>query len=650
MNEQEYRDYLTGLYNRKWLFEECPLKRNREPFSLIYIDLDNFKTVNDLYGHEEGDLVLKQVADALSQSASDVFAVRMSGDEFVLVLSGEQDRKTLTAIYETVLSKIEEKRCEVPGLSVVSVSAGAVNSTEAEGDLLTALNLGDDAMYAAKRSGKHRCVFYEDIREEMLRVKRIQDEAPEAVAQDRFELLCNPLLNLQNGTLMQTRIVALWHREDKTVLYPSQYRPTLESNGFIRVLDQFLLEKLLREMSCFSDRRLLKRKLRFSLEISAILLLDRGLPEKLKALLAENGVKPSELDFSVTERCLLSRDAASLIEGMREIAKTGVSLSLKNYGANFAAIRYLNLLPVETFRFDQRWLRQSLKNHQDRKIVKSVIRMTKDAKKTVAAVGEFDGDERKFLASCGCDASGDYGEDGLFDGTAYKKYIKETLPKDGGVVYDFLHTLEDRDRHYPGVIRGEGIAFVSGISDLHGAVHFPGGNIGENVIELPPRLFAQNSYSIAFWIRPEKMTNWSSAVYMRFEGGFSSFVPYTNADDGISVYRISVDDEGFFDTTSRATRLGEWSFLCFAYDATGEALRYYINGRRAHFETDMPLQLGCRQVLLGGDPFQRSFEGAISSLCIYEYALSDGEVGKMYQSYLKEPGFAGSTEDYWMDS
>ena len=200
-------------------------------------------------------------------------------------------------------------------------------------------------------------------------------------------------------------------------------------------------------------------------------------------------------------------------------------------------------------------------------------------------------------------------------------------------------------------IIGDGITYISGVSDRHGGIHFSGGEIGENVVELPGALFPKDSYTIALWVYPEKKMNWSSAVYARYDGGFISFVPYTGADDGISVFRISVDNEGFFDITTRAIRLNEWSHMCFAYDAKSESVRSYINGRKGPLsQMSMPVMIGCRQVLLGGDPFQRSYVGSISSLCIYNYALSDREAEHLYQSYAAEPGFCGSSEEYWMDT
>ena len=650
MAEQEERDYLTGLYSRKWLFEDCPVRDRSGRFRMLYMDLDNFKAVNDLYGHDEGDRVLKCVASALSENSAGAYPVRMSGDEFVMMIPGERSREEVTAIYESIVRAISARQTEVPGLSVISVSAGAVRSEDGDGSIQHTLNLADDTMYVAKHAGKRRCVFYRDIREKAELERSIADEAPEAVENDRFDMKLLPLLNMQSGMLEQTLVMVRWVRKDGTVLDSSEYRPILENNGYIRVLDLYLLEKLFQMLSKFWKLTPAGRKVRFSIELSWMHFLDRRLEEKLSELFKKYKVKPNNLDFAVAERALSARDVDRILYGMSKVKELGISFSMKNYGSTFAAIRYLNTLPVTSMRFDSKWLHESLKKSQERKLIKSVIRLTKDAHKQIMALGEISADDRKFLAACGCDAAAPMESIPLYELSDYRHYIKEKIPNTSGVVFDFHGNLLDEGGIYPGTMEGDGVTFGKGVSDLRGAIHFSGGIIGENVVSLPPALFSSNSYTIALWICPEKETNWSSAVYMRYEGGFTSFVPFTNADDGISVFRISVDDEGFFDTSCRAIRLNEWSHLCFTYDVFSESVRYYINGRRAQYHTNMPLQIGCRQVLLAGDPFQRSYEGWLSSLRIYSYALSDSEIGALYQSYLNEPGFCGSQEDYWMDA
>ncbi|MBQ9360459.1 MAG: EAL domain-containing protein [Lachnospiraceae bacterium] len=651
MTGNDGRDYLTGIYNRKWLFEDCPVTDESGQFSVIYMDLDNFKAVNDLYGHEEGDRVLKYTAEAIKGSAEDGYPVRMSGDEFVLVLPGDRTRENLTEIYKNIVRKIAEGQKTEAGLALISLSAGAITRQGEGQSLQEVMNLGDNAMYMAKHAGKRRCVFYEDIKDKAEHDKRIEDEAPQAIKDDCFVLRLNPLLNMQNGMLEQTRVIAVWVRADGRELMPGEYRPILESNGYIRMLDTYLLEKLFRMLADMDISGFEAQNIRFSMEMSWLHFLDRKLENVLLEYSGKYNVPLSAIDISIAERALTARNIDRLIFGMKQLSEHGVSMSMKNFGSNFISIRYLNAVPVQAYMFDSKWLTASLEDEKNRRLVKSVIRLTKNAHKMVVAIGETEKLDRRFLADCGCDAIGDNAKQEFYEAGVYADIIEEKIPTNSSVIYDFNGNLKDRLGRYEGRFDGIGITFARGVTDNSGAVHFAGGDIGKNVIELPKEIFARNSYTIALWVYPEKEMNWSSAVYARFDGGFISFVPYTNADDGISVFRISVDSEGFFDTSCRAIKLNAWSHLCYAYDADSETVRSYINGRKGVvFSGNMPTMIGCRKVLLGGDPFQKSYVGSISSLCIYDYALSDSAAEELYQGYTKEPGFRGLKEDYWMDT
>ncbi|MCR5650404.1 MAG: EAL domain-containing protein, partial [Lachnospiraceae bacterium] len=357
------------------------------------------------------------------------------------------------------------------------------------------------------------------------------------------------------------------------------------------------------------------------------------------------------IDIALAERSLAARDTDRLIFGMKRIAGMNVSISIKNFGSCFASVGYMNRLPVETFVFDSKWLEHNLDDGADRRLVKSIIRLTKDAHKNIVAYGFSDRIDRAFLTACGCDATGDKSDASFFLPGDYSEHVNDKLSGKVSAVYDFNKTLCTDSGNDEGSFTGDGVSYTDGVTKKRGALYFSGGPVGENTVELPCSLFSKNSYTIALWINPEKEMNWSSVVYARFDGGFISLVPYTNAEDGISVFRISEDEEGFFDTSSRAIMINEWSHICICYDAESESVRMYINGRKGPVSNGgMPMLRGCRKVLLGGDPFQKSYVGSISSLCIYNYALSGNEVKQLYESYTTEPGFKGFCEEYWMDT
>lgn len=645
-----YGDFLTGIYNRSWLFEKSPVVEQRMKFSLMYMDLDNFKTVNDVYGHEAGDSVLKCAADALSKNAGeDGFPVRMSGDEFVLIFTRVLSKEEFTEIYGNILRDIFMNRTTIPGISVISVSAGAVISESEHTTLHEMLKMGDETMYVAKRSGKRRCVFFDDIKEQRAMEHKIEEEASDAIKNDRISFEFLPLLNMQSSMLELTEVVPVWTCPDGTKFYPEDYRPVLENNGYIREMDLYIVDRLFRILDRFQYSADKGRKIRFSIELSRLLFLDRQLENSLKDHFSDYKVTPEEIDISLTEKALGIRGTERMIFGMGRIADLGVTFSLRDFGSNFMAIRYINTIRISTVFFDSEWIMNALKEKQSRKTIRSIVRLVKDANNMIVVKGNPDAADKLFLARRGCDALGNLMEDARIIPERYGEYMKDRIPKNG-IAYAFKENLLDMEGENGGKYIGNGVTFAAGVSDRWGALHFSGGGIGENVVELPASLFSSNSYTISFWIYPEHEINWGSMLYMRYEGGFTSYVPYTNVGDGISCFRISDDENGFFDTGCRAMRLNEWCHISIAYDAADETVRYFINGRRGHVTSDMPMQIGCRQVLLGGDPFQRTCEGFLSSLRIYDYALSDDDMRKLYEGYKKEEGYRGATEDYWLET
>ncbi len=651
MSDQEYRDFLTGIYNRSWLFEKSPVISMKGEYSLLYIDIDNFKTVNDVYGHEEGDRVLQRTAEALSKfTGQDGYPVRMSGDEFVLLFSSVHDKQSLSDIYSSIITELFSVNAGYPGMSVISLSAGAVTKGSPDDTLNDMLKMGDNTMYAAKHSGKSKCIFYEDIMEKARSEKRIADEAPEAVNNDRFIFELLPLTNMQSGMLELTFIIPIWLREDGSKLTPHEYRPILESNGFIRELDVYILEKAFKMLDEHQFSKDKTRKVKFCIEVSKLMLLDNKLIYTLESLFDQYNVSKDEIDITVQEKTLATRDTERVLTGLEKLSDLGVTVSMRNFGSNFIGIRYINTMSASTIMLDYDWISNDLKEHHGRKTIKNIIRLIKDAHKYIVASGDFSSADRHFLSRCGCDAIGKLNISNIYYPDTYADFIKDKIPKDGGICYPFIDNLSDQNGLNTGKKIGDGITFVPGISDKWGALHFDGGEILQNIVELPSSIFASNSYTISFWVYPESDIIWTSLMYMRYEGGFSSFVPYTNADGGISVYRISDDKDGFFDSTCRAMRLNEWCHICIAYDASDESIRYYINGRRGNEHINMPTQIGCRQVLIGGDPFQKSYIGCISALCIYDYALSERSIMDIYEKHTEEPGYRGAVEDYWMDT
>lgn len=647
--ENSIYDYLTGLYNRKGLYEKYDELSGKENIHFMFLDLDNFKTVNDVYGHKAGDELLIATGRLLRECVPEAVAVRLGGDEFVMMVFGERSREDLAGAAGQILTQMRRQGKEMDFFTVVSMSIGVVWNAPYDTDIEQLLSQSDAAMYEAKQNGKSCYMFYNDLEDKFLLEKQMEEHARQALEAGEFTVCYQPVFHMLSSKIEHAQACVFWHRNEKTVWETNEFRPLFERNGFIKELDLYIFEMVCKDLQKFHQEGRLHDKV--SVQLSRQLLLDDGLGRRLLETMARYGVEPHELELALEEKAVSSRGIEKMIDSLTELKNQGFSLALIHFGEDFSSFRYLRNLPVGSLKFEEAYIKENLQNPKGRQIIKTLIRLGKDLKLLLVAEGLVDKEEVVFLSSCGCDAAAGSFYSERMPLEAYLDYTKKrAAQKERRIAFRFLEGLSDEDGSMTGEIAGEGVELVPGISDLWGGIRFPGGEIGRNLICLPGSLFSGNSYTLTMWIRTDAGNDWTSVIYMRYLDGFASLVPYLS--DGQSVYRISEDTDmnnGWHDTFCRAAAFHQWCFLAVTYDAFSESVCCYINGRQARYQVDVPTMLACRQVMFGGDPFQKSYQGTVSALVVYDNVKTSEEIQTMYDSYLEEPGFCGGRESFWME-
>lgn len=649
MMENSVYDYLTGLYNRKGLYEKYDEMSGADSIHFMFLDLDNFKTVNDVYGHKSGDELLISTSGLLQECVPDAVAVRLGGDEFVLMLFGEKSREELSDAAEQILSEMRKKGKEMDFFTVVSMSIGIVWKASRDTGLEQLLNQSDAAMYEAKQNGKSCYMFYNDLEEKFLLEKEMEEHAQQALKEGQFEVRYQPVFHMLSSKLQQSQARVIWRRDEETVWKTADFRPLFERNSFTKELDLYVFEVVCRDLQKLHREGRVNEKI--SVQLARQLFWDEGLGKRLQEIMDRYGVEAREIELALDEKAISSRGIDKLIISMTRLKSQGFSLALIHFGEDFSSFRYLRNLPVDSLKFEAAYIKENIHNKKGRQIIKTVIRLGKDLKLLLVAQGIVDKEEVIFLSSCGCDAAaGDFYSGQM----SFKEYLDDTRDQiaqgESRKIFRFTDGPADEEGSMTGEIRGQGVELVSGISDLWGGVYFPGGESGQNLICLPGSLFPGNSYTLTLWIRPEEGHEWTSVIYMRYLDGFASLVPYLG--DGLSIYRISEDIDmanGWHDTFCRAAALHKWCFIAVTYDSFSESVCYYLNGRKAGYRVDVPTMLSCRQVLLGGDPFQESYKGSVSALVVYDSVKTSEEIQALYDSFLEEPGFCGGRESFWME-
>lgn len=647
--ENSVYDYLTGLYNRKGLYEKYEELSGNDKIHFMFLDLDNFKTVNDVYGHKSGDELLVATGRLMQECVPEAVAVRLGGDEFVLMLFGEKSREELADAADHILAAMRKKGKEMDFFTVVSMSIGVVWNAPCDADLEQLLNESDAAMYEAKQNGKSCYMFYNDLEEKFLLEKEMEEHARQALKEGQFKVLYQPVFHMISSKLEPSQARVIWERDAETVWETRTFRPLFERNGFCKELDLYVFEMVCRDIQKFHREG--RTQERVSVQLSRQLFLDEGLGGRLQEAMTRYGVTPQEMELALEEKAVSSRWIDKLITSFTKLKELGFSIALIHFGEDFSSFRYLRNLPVDSLKFEETYIKENIQNKKGRQIIKTVIRLGKDLKLLLVAEGIVEKEEVIFLSSCGCDAAAGAFYSGQMPFSEYLDFTKNRIVQgEGRKAFRFLDSLSDEDGSMTGEIVGEGVELVPGISDLWGGVHFPGGEIGQNLICLPGSLFSGNSYTLALWIRPEAGQEWTSVIYMRYLDGFASLVPYLG--DGQSIYRISEDidmNNGWHDTFCRAAALNKWCFIAVTYDAFSESVCYYINGRKAGYRIDVPTMLACRQVMFGGDPFQKSYQGCVSALVVYDCVKTGEEIQELYDSFLEEPEFCGGRESFWME-
>ena len=406
-----FYDPLTNLPNRRLLRDKLHLTlassaRTKQHGALLFIDLDNFKQLNDTLGHDIGDLLLKQVAQRLLGCLREVDSVaRLGGDEFVVMLESLSinpeeaainaqiaGQKILAALNVPYLLESHEYRC--------TSSIGAVlfgDHLNAEDDLL---KLADIAMYAAKSAGRNTVRFFDQAMQLVI-TKRAALEADL-----QFALKINQFtLHYQLQTTHDNRIVGAevlirWFHPKLGLILPTEFIPLTEETGLIIELGQWVLETACAQLKMWeSDPH--TRQIQLAVNISALQLHDAGFFEQIHALVEKYAIAPNRLKLELTESMVLN-DIDDNIAKMQAIKHIGVGFSMDDFGTGYSSLSYLTQLPLDQLKIDQSFVRNLDVKHTDALIVQTIIGMANNLGMEVIAEGVETEAQRAFLEQNGC--------------------------------------------------------------------------------------------------------------------------------------------------------------------------------------------------------------------------------------------------------
>lgn len=647
----EYIDELTGLTSRKGLFNIYNLYVNSDTVSVLFIDIDNFKTVNDVYGHHEGDNVLAKVGEIIREVCADALNVRLSGDELVIIYNGRKTKPELALAFDKISAKISQNKKDLIGFSVISVSAGIVLNASSRDSIETIIDRADTALYSAKNLGKSCYVFYDDLEDQIRRDKEIEELSVHVIEKNQIVLKYQPILYIQSSKVLCVDAYATWHTDDGQIIEAKEYRPVFERTGFLKRFDIYVFELLCKEICEFKKNKISIPV--FNIILSRLSLLSADFIDEIRDIMIKYEVECGDIDISIEENVFAGRGVERVINSLNRLKKEGFNIAVTRFGLDFSSMKYLKELPVSYLRLDSDFIEYNCNDSIGKRIIKALVTLGKEYKLTVIGYGIDSIQKVKLLENCGCDAISREYDKNQYDKKGIIQYLESNyVVKEEVRVFRFFDNFNSEDGDIIGTTVGNDVSieFTSGISSKWGAVRFNGGPKKTNIIEYPPKLFSRNSYTISMWVNADERQLLTSIIYMRYMGGFASVMPYR--DPVVCTFRIHEDDNVsvWNDTICRAVDTNTWNHIAVSFDSYSETMRYYINGRLAETYVGAPTLLSCREVILGGDPYQETFKGRISGLIVYDSSKTKEEIATLYESFKLEDGFCGAVEEFWMEN
>ena len=401
-----HHDALTGLPNRALFNERLQhalerAARRHGQVAAIFVDLDNFKHVNDSLGHEYGDELLVQVARLLASVLRQEDTVaRIGGDEFTVLIEEFDVRTSLASVIEKVIDAFDREFVLGAAQVRVTPSIGVAVSPDDGKDANTLMRNADAAMYRAKALGRNTYQFYtEDLTRQAFERMLVDSALRNAIRKGEFDLRYQPQVDLASGEIVGVEVLARWYNPDLGQVSPDRFIPVAEDNGAILQIGEWVLRESCRQAREWLDQGLLSGTL--AVNISGTQVRRGDLAELVKRVLLETGLPAANLELEVTESFIMG-ESAQAIEVLRKVRELGVVLAIDDFGTGYSSLSYLKSLPVQRLKIDKSFIRDIPDDPNDIAITRAVIALAKSLNLNLVGEGVETETQRRFLVDEGC--------------------------------------------------------------------------------------------------------------------------------------------------------------------------------------------------------------------------------------------------------
>lgn len=405
INHLSYYDEVTGIPNRRFFMKEAS-RLIRELFNVniafIFIDLDNFKYVNDTYGHDYGDALLYEFSKIILEMKIDnSFLARYGGDEFVLVKSNIEGKNEIKGILDNIIKKLSNPLI-IKDREIYSTLSIGVSIYPFDGkDIGILLKRSDMAMYLAKINGKNRYEFFDlKLLEVLDREFEIEKGLRRAIDKEEIRFLYQPKVNVNTGKVIGFELLVRCHSKNMGIVSPKEFIPIAENSGLIIPIGKYIIDesfKKCKELSLNTNK-----KFKMAINLSEVQIRDDEIVDYISMTLKKYNLDASYIELEITESIIM-KSADKNIKTLEKLKELGVTLALDDFGTGYSSLSYLRTLPIDVLKIDKSFIDGILIEEKSEYIINSIIELSHYLNLLVVAEGVETKEQLVYLEKSSCD-------------------------------------------------------------------------------------------------------------------------------------------------------------------------------------------------------------------------------------------------------
>ena len=397
-----YIDKLTKLPNRRYFTDRLSeavkeSETDGKALSVFFLDLDNFKIINDSLGHEIGDHVLRETAWRLQDTLrSDDTVCRLGGDEFTVIIKNVSDKESLASLADMIIQCFAKPIEIVERELRISTSIGIVQFPEDGHNEKELIKNADTAMYAAKHAGKNAYRFFtQDMHHDMHEYMELESSLRNAIIHSNFELVFQPFINIENNSITNCEALLRWKHPERGFIPPGRFIPIAEQSGLISAIGDWVFTQVCRQLKQWNNNT------KVSINVSGNELLDKQFIKRLENTLIEYDIEPYQIQLEFTEHVLVSKDGSNL-PMLNALKRAGFSIAVDDFGTGFSSLSYLSELPIDVIKIDKSFINKLPSDRRTLAVVNSIISLAKSLDMKTIGEGVEKKDQVDWLQANGC--------------------------------------------------------------------------------------------------------------------------------------------------------------------------------------------------------------------------------------------------------